>query len=88
MKPEPINKDPLHLVRTRFAVPDIHCDRCKRAIEDAVGSIPGVGRAHADVKGWVVTVDHDPAVADAAAIAAAVEREGHQVKEHQQEGSP
>jgi copper chaperone CopZ len=75
----------MSLVRTKFAVPDIRCNRCKRAIEDAVGPIPGVGRVHADVRGWVVTVDHDPALVDASAIAAAVEDEGHPVTEHQQE---
>lgn len=76
----------MRLVRTTFAVPDIRCERCKRAIEDAVGPIPGVRGVRVDVRGWVVTVDHDPALADAAPIAAAVEGEGHPVKEHQ-EGS-
>lgn len=70
---------------TRFAVPDIRCDRFKQAIEDSVAPIPGVGRVHADVSGWVVTVEHDPALVDAAAIAAVVEAEGHPVEEHQQE---
>lgn len=50
-----------------------------------MGPIPGVGRVHADVRGWVVTVDHDPALVDASAIAAAVKDEGHPVTEHQRE---
>lgn len=69
---------------TRFSVPDIRCDRCKRAIEDAVEPIPGVVRVRADVKGWVVTVDHFPSQADGAAIAAALEGEGYPVAETQE----
>lgn len=61
---------------TRFAVPDIHRDRCKHAIEGAVERIPGVARARADVRGWTVTVDHFPSQAGAADILAALEGAG------------
>jgi copper chaperone len=73
------------LTRTTFSVPDIRCDRCKAAIEEAVAPMPGVSRVRADVRGWVVTVDHDPALADASAIAAAVEAQGYRIAAQQVE---
>ena len=69
---------------TRFAVPDIHCDRCKHVIESAVEGIPGVARARADVRGWTVTVDHFPPQADVAHIVAALEGEGYRPVEAQE----
>lgn len=70
--------------RTRFAVPDIRCDRCKQAIEGAVAPLEGVDRVEADVKGWLVVVDHDPARAEASVITAAIEREGYTVVEYEE----
>lgn len=70
---------------TRFAVPDIRCDRCKTAIEQAVGSLPGVTRVRVSVKGWIVRVDHDPARAATADIAAAISAAGYTIADHQEE---
>ncbi len=66
------------MTRSRFAVPDMVCDRCKVAVETAVRALPGVRAALADVRGKVVTVEHDvrtPLFAIAEAIAA----EGYEV---------
>ena len=71
---------------TRFSVPDIHCDRCKRAIEGAVGGIPGVVRVRADVRGWIVTVDHFPSEADVGEICLALEGEGYRAVAAQEVG--
>ena len=60
--------------RSRFAVPDMVCDRCKVAVETAVRALPGVRAALADVRG---KVEHDVRT-PLAAIAEAIAAEGYE----------
>ncbi len=66
------------MTRSRFAVPDMVCDRCKVAVETAVRAFPGVRAALADVRGKVVTVEHYVRT-PLAAIAEAIAAEGYEV---------
>jgi copper ion binding protein len=47
------------MTKTTFSVPEISCDTCKNAIEDAVGPVAGVEAVHVDVPAKTVTVRHD-----------------------------
>jgi copper chaperone len=61
-----------------LSVPDISCHHCKMAIEGAVGSLPGVGRAVVDVPARAVALTFDtPATLDQ--IVAAIEAQGYSV---------
>lgn len=64
---------------TRFSVPEVHCDHCTSAIEGAVLPTEGVSSVAVDIKGKIVTVSHDPSVADAAALTAKIEEQGYDV---------
>lgn len=45
-----------------LAVPDISCDHCKRAVEEALGPLDGVNSATVRVAEKCVDVDYDPDV--------------------------
>jgi copper chaperone len=60
-------------------VPEIHCDHCKRSIEDALAPLPGVRRAMVDVADRTVTVEVDETGADRSRIVAAIEEQGYEV---------
>ena len=66
------------ITRSRFAVPDMVCDRCKVAIESAVRGLPGIRSALVDLRGKVVTVEHDVRTPPAA-IAEAIAGQGYEV---------
>lgn len=66
-------------IKTKLVTPDISCGHCKATIEAAVGRLPGVTAAEADVARRVATVEHDPARASVAAVAGAVEEAGYRV---------
>ena len=42
-----------------YSVPGIHCDHCKKAIEDEVGKVLGVARVEVDVEAKTVHVVGD-----------------------------
>lgn len=52
-----------------YTVPDISCDHCKRAIEDHVTAIDGVGTVTVDIDNKTVTITGGDAGAIEAAIA-------------------
>ena len=58
-----------------FAVPGISCDHCKRAIEDAVSTTPGVEDVRVDVENRTVAVQGG----DSAAIVEAISGAGYTV---------
>ena len=72
-------------MRTRLAAPDINCEGCKTAIEDALSPVPGVEAVEVDVSGRVVDVVHDPTV-EADALARLLEDIGYQVAVAEQVG--
>lgn len=59
-----------------YAVPDISCDHCKRAIEGEVAKVGGVASVEVDVNAKVVHV-HGAAADDD--IRAAIEEAGYDV---------
>lgn len=69
------------MTRSRFAVPDMVCDRCKVAVEAAVLARSGVRSALVDLRGKVVTVEHDVRT-PLAAIAEAIAEQGYKVGGH------
>ena len=42
-----------------YSVPDVSCMHCKRAIEGAVGAMPGISRVVVDVDGKTVTIAYN-----------------------------
>jgi len=62
-----------------IAVPEIHCDHCKRSIEGALRPIGGVAGAEVDVAARTVTVSYDETSVDRAALVGAIEAQGYEV---------
>ena len=69
------------ITQSRFAVPDMVCDRCEVAVETAVLAHTGVRSARVDLRGKVVTVEHDVRTPPAA-IAGAIAEQGYEVGGH------
>jgi len=67
---------------TRFAVPDVSCEQCEESIEGALSPLEGVAHVEVDVRGKVVTVEHDPRVASVEGLAEAIEEQGYVVAGH------
>lgn len=44
---------------TTVSIPGIHCEGCKRLIEDVSKDIAGVGSVEADLATKQVTIEHD-----------------------------
>ena len=59
-----------------FHVPDISCDHCKRAIEEALGELPEVDSVGVSVDRRVVEGD---GTASDDAVTAAIEQAGYEV---------
>ena len=66
-------------MQERFKVPDVSCEHCKSAIEEALRPLAGVQSALVDVDGKTTIVDYDESVIDRGAIAAVIEEEGYPV---------
>ena len=66
------------MTRSRFSVPDMVCDRCKVAIETAVRADSGVRSVLVDLRGKVVTVEHDVRT-PLAAIAESIASQGYEI---------
>ena len=62
-----------------YIAPAIHCDHCKRAIEEAVGALPGVEAVAVAVASRRVEIRFDPAQVSPAQIEATMEEEGYPV---------
>ena len=61
-----------------LSAPEIHCDHCKRSIEQAVQPLDGVSGVAVDIPGRTVTVDYaDPA--NVAIVSAAIAEAGFDV---------
>ncbi|MGH2970178.1 MAG: heavy-metal-associated domain-containing protein [Solirubrobacteraceae bacterium] len=66
------------MTQSRVAVPDVVCDRCKAAVESAVRALPGIRSVRVDLRGKLVTVEHDVRT-PLAAIAEAIAAEGYAI---------
>ena len=61
-----------------LSAPEIHCDHCKRSIEEAVQPLDGVSGVAVDVPGRTVTVEYaEPA--NIALVSAAIAEAGYDV---------
>lgn len=63
---------------TTYAVPDVSCDHCVRAITAELAPIDGVSRVTVDLPGKSVTVEHDASVTDAQ-LRAGIEAAGYDI---------
>ena len=57
--------------------PEISCEHCQRAIEEAIGALPGVKTVTVEVEAKTVTVEFDPSVVTSAAIRENLAEEGY-----------
>lgn len=62
-----------------YSVPDVSCMHCKRAIEGAVGAMPGISHVVVDVDGKTVTIAYDEDVVAEADVLATLAEEGYPV---------
>ncbi|HVF21271.1 MAG TPA: heavy-metal-associated domain-containing protein [Mycobacteriales bacterium] len=61
-----------------LSAPEIHCDHCKRSIEEAVAPLDGVARVMVDVPARTVAVEYaEPA--NVALVSAAITEAGYDV---------
>lgn len=65
----------------RLHVPGMTCEGCAWQIRETALAVPGVTRVHTILGDKVAVVDYDPAAADVAAIAAALDRAGYPATE-------
>jgi copper chaperone len=59
--------------------PDISCEHCRHAIEEALGEEAGVRDVAVDIEAKSVKVAFDPAVTSRAALANRLDEEGYPV---------
>ncbi|HRF61166.1 MAG TPA: cation transporter [Fimbriimonadaceae bacterium] len=64
---------------TALHVEGMTCDHCRRAVKEALESVPGVSHAEVDLASGAATVAHEPDL-DRQALLAAVEEEGYSAK--------
>jgi copper chaperone len=65
-------------MKTRFDVPDVHCDHCVTSIEGALTPRDGVLDVAVDLEAKVVTVEHERS-ASMVELVAALEEQGYEV---------
>ena len=62
-----------------YSVPDVSCMHCKRAIEGAVGAMPGVSRVEVDVESKTVDIAFEEGAVAEADVLATLAEEGYPV---------
>jgi copper ion binding protein len=62
-----------------LTAPDISCEHCQRAIEGAVGALPGVSSVAVRIEPKQVTVVYDPRAVTLERIKEVMEEEGYPV---------
>lgn len=62
-----------------YIAPDISCQHCQQAIEQAVGALPGVERVQVAISDKRVEVHYDPARVSPDQIVAALDEEGYPI---------
>jgi copper chaperone CopZ len=63
-----------------YTAPAISCEHCRRAIQQAVGVLPGVQSVQVDIPSKRVEVCFDPSAVDRARLQATLEEEGYPVQ--------
>lgn len=64
---------------TILHVDGMSCEHCVKAIQNAVGVLPGVQNVAVDLKAKTVTVTHDPSAAPVDKIKAEIEDQGYDI---------
>lgn len=49
----------MSMVSATLIAPDISCEHCQRAIEGAVGKLPGVSSVHVNIPAKAVNIHYD-----------------------------
>jgi copper ion binding protein len=62
-----------------YTAPDISCEHCQRAIEGAVGALPGVEAVQVDIPSKCVEVHYDPEKVNQTQLEATLEEEGYPI---------
>ena len=68
-------------MKTFITFEGMSCEHCVKAVTEAVTALPGVGSATVDLKGGMVTVEHDPGLTDVLRIKTEIEELGYDVIE-------
>jgi copper chaperone len=63
-----------------YTAPAISCEHCQKAIEGAVGALPGVAQVRVDIPTKRVEVRYDPAQVNARQIESTLDEEGYPVQ--------
>lgn len=64
---------------TTLTAPDISCEHCKNAIEQAVGAMPGVRTVSVAIDPKQVSIEYDPATVTLDQIKETLDEEGYPV---------
>jgi copper ion binding protein len=72
-------RQPMTTETMTVTAPDISCEHCQRAIEGAVGTLPGVETVHVEIPTKTVQVSYDPGQITRDVIEATLEEEGYPV---------
>lgn len=62
-----------------YSVPDVSCNHCKMAIENAVGALDGVSKVEVDVEGKTVTLSYDDKAVAEETVLDTLAKEGYPV---------
>lgn len=62
-----------------YNVPDVSCMHCKRAIEEAVGAMPGISHVEVDVDSKTVHISFEEDTVAEADVLATLAEEGYPV---------
>jgi copper chaperone len=76
---KPVTEGVQYMTTVTYTAPDISCEHCRRAIEAAVGTLPGVEAVQVDIPSKRVEVRYDPAQVEQATLEATLEEEGYPV---------
>lgn len=60
-------------------VEGMSCQHCVKAVNNAVGALPGINSVSVDLAAKTVTVDYDPAKSSVDTIKAEIEDQGYDV---------
>lgn len=70
----------MSLETVNLPVSGMTCGNCARTVERKLASTPGVSKAKVDLQGATAAVEFDPERTSVAALAAAIEQVGFQVR--------
>lgn len=65
--------------KIKLTVEGMSCQHCVKAVNNAVGALPGISRVAVDLEAKTVTVDYDPAQSSVQTIKAEIEDQGYDV---------